>query len=93
MADRVLTVTLTVVVRDMTGTEYDEAGGASAEELLLDEGEAAEDVVGTLDASEFTEIIEGAFDSETYPELLAGTGLMVVMGDAKVEGIQWTEAA
>jgi len=89
MATRVLKVTLTVAVRDMTEAEYDDAGGASAEELLLEDGDDPKIVVEMLEPNELAEIIESALESENNPELLAGSGLMVIMGAASVQSSEW----
>lgn len=89
MNTRTLQITLTVAVRDMSPTEYDEEGGASADELGLDEGADPTDVVRELQAYEFSECIEAALDSMENPEILASSGFMVVMGAASVKSAEW----
>lgn len=88
---RVLRVTLTVAVRDMTEMEYADAMDVSVgDDIEGFEGDPR-DVVSFLRPAEFSELIEGALESEANPDLFAGTGIFAVMGAAGVESIEWVE--
>lgn len=87
---RMLTVTINILVRDMTNEEFEDCGGPSDDDDDDDFEPLTNDFVRDLDAAELREIIEASVLSADNPEMMAGSGLYVVTEQANVTDIQWS---
>jgi hypothetical protein len=86
---RLLRVTLVVAIRNMNEAEYADAMEGVEDEWDADLDGDPRDVVSATEPSDYRDLIEAALESEGNPELFAGTGIFAVMGDARVEAIEW----